>query len=644
MTFVRIGILMILFSFGSAVCAQEESHETILEGMALDERSLPSNELTTILPGQKFNINRINAEELASLHVVTPLQIESFFSYRNKYGDFISLMELQAVPLWDIHTIKNLLPFFFINTEEPLAPQLKQRFKEGNHRLLFRMGSQAGLEGRLLKRTSQLLTYRFNFNNLLQLGFTTEKDGGEYSFTDHFSTYAAIRKKGMINNLVIGDFTVNMGQGLLHWQGYALGQSAQLISGYRQTELFKPHTGTDENRYHRGVAISLKKNKVELSAFISSQKIDASMELDSMGIAKWVTSVRTSGVHKTESELKGKNALGWQSAGGRLKFNFTKVFGSINFLGHHFDKPLQQSPEPHNVFSMQGKNFMMTSIDGSWFTRMGFLYGEIAIQSSHALALVGGWMKSLDTKLDISVSGRRIDKSYSSFQSNCNCSSGEAEGEKGISITLNYHPIPQHQFEIFSDRYKRDVITYGTDGIQYGTANGIQYKWIINKKAEYYVRWSNRVKNSNNAVENEKSNALPFQRDDHWRSHFSNKIDQHWTMRIRNEWSRIRNLDPKKETGFLHYVEVIYKPPMKSFSFSLRGTFYETGGYASRIYAFERDLLGYYSVPGHSGTGSAYYALLQCKWKKFTVSAKLLYNKNETGQLFQWRTQIVWEP
>lgn len=644
MVFNRSFILILLFVLGSAVYAQEESHETLIEQMALEERPLPSNELTSYVPGQKFNINRINAEELATLQILTPLQIESFFSYRNKYGDFISLMELQAIPLWDVQTIKNLMPLFFIRLEEPLAPQLKQRLKEGHHRLLLRMGSQPSLQGSLLNQTSQLLTYRFNFNNLLQLGFTTEKDAGEQRFPDHFSTYAAIRKKGMINNLVIGDFTVNMGQGLLHWQGYALGQSAQLISGFRQAALFKPHTGTDENRYHRGLAISLKKNKLEFSAFVSSQKIDASMQSDSTGIEQWASSVRTSGLHKTESERKGKNALGWQSTGGRMKINYGKGTFSVNFVGHHFNQPLKQSTAPYHAFAMRGKKFIMMSIDHSLFTPFGFFYGELAMQSNHALALVAGWMKSLDTKLDLSVSGRRIDRNYNSFQSNCISSSGEAEGEKGISITLNYHPVPQHQFEAFSDRYKRDAISYNTDGIQYGISNGLQYKWIINKKSEYYMRWSHRVKNGNSGMDGEKSNMLPFQTDAHWRSHFSSKINQQWTMRIRNEWSRIINPYQKKETGFLHYAEIIFKPMMKSFSFSLRGTFYETGGYASRIYAYERDLLGYYSVPGHSGTGSGYYVLLQQKWKHFTISGKMMYNKNETGQVFQWRTQIVWEP
>lgn len=195
MPYARFFITMFLFAIGPAVNGQEESHETLLERITLDEHSLPSNEIGDNLPGQKFNVNRINAEELASLQMLTPMQIESFFSYRNKFGDFISLMELQAVPLWDIQTIKYLLPLFFINKEEPLAPQLKQRLREGNHRILFRMGSNPALQGTLLNQTSQLLSYRFNFNNLLQLGLTSEKDAGELPLSDHFSIYAAIRKR-----------------------------------------------------------------------------------------------------------------------------------------------------------------------------------------------------------------------------------------------------------------------------------------------------------------------------------------------------------------------------------------------------------------------------------------------------------------
>lgn len=163
----------------------------------------------------------------------------------------------------------------------------------------------------------------------------------------------------------------------------------------------------------------------EFSAFVSSQKIDAHLESDSSGIEPWASSIQTSGLHRTESERSGKNALGWMSAGGRLKFEDRKGSISINWIGHHFDQTLQKPSTPYNAFAMRGKNFTTMSFDYSLYTSLGFFYGEIALQSNYALALVSGWMKSLDTKLDLSISGRRIDRNYSSFQSNCISSSGK---------------------------------------------------------------------------------------------------------------------------------------------------------------------------------------------------------------------------
>jgi len=57
----------------------------------------------------------------------------------------------------------------------------------------------------------------------------------------------------------MGDYTVNMGQGLIRWQGYALGRSSNMMSCFKQGELFRPHTGTDENRFCRGLRFIYKK-------------------------------------------------------------------------------------------------------------------------------------------------------------------------------------------------------------------------------------------------------------------------------------------------------------------------------------------------------------------------------------------------
>ncbi|MFM7979626.1 MAG: hypothetical protein ACKPKO_09955, partial [Candidatus Fonsibacter sp.] len=120
---------------------QEENHELQLELLAAEENNSGWAEAGPIHSDKKYNINTITEEELQSLQLLHVLQIKEFIQYRNRFGDLISLMELQAVPLWDIITIRKMIPYVYINIEKALAPEMKQRLKEGNHRLLFRTGN-----------------------------------------------------------------------------------------------------------------------------------------------------------------------------------------------------------------------------------------------------------------------------------------------------------------------------------------------------------------------------------------------------------------------------------------------------------------------------------------------------------------------
>jgi DNA uptake protein ComE-like DNA-binding protein len=61
-----------------------------------------------------LNLNTADAEELKQLRIISDLQIANLLSYRNLFGRFVHIYELQAVPTWDVATIKKLLPFITI--------------------------------------------------------------------------------------------------------------------------------------------------------------------------------------------------------------------------------------------------------------------------------------------------------------------------------------------------------------------------------------------------------------------------------------------------------------------------------------------------------------------------------------------------
>ncbi|MDZ4806796.1 MAG: helix-hairpin-helix domain-containing protein, partial [Bacteroidota bacterium] len=86
-----------------------------------------------------LNINSAEADELKQLRIVTDLQIANLISYRNLFGKLLSIYELQAVPAWDVNTIRKLLPFITAATPLSLSEEAGRRFSDGEHSLLLRV-------------------------------------------------------------------------------------------------------------------------------------------------------------------------------------------------------------------------------------------------------------------------------------------------------------------------------------------------------------------------------------------------------------------------------------------------------------------------------------------------------------------------
>ncbi len=225
------------------------------------------------------NLNTADADELKQLRIVTDLQIANLISYRNLFGKFISIYELQAVPAWDVSTIKKLLPFVTTSAALSLKEEAGKRFREGDHSLLLRVSQVLEKADGFDKATSGtkylgspqkiFFRYRYTYKNLLQFGVVGDKDAGEQFLKgaqkkgfDFYSFHLFARKIGIIQSLAIGDFSVNMGQGLIQWQGLAFKKSVDVMGVKRQSAVLRPYSSAGEFYFHRGAGITIKKGKL----------------------------------------------------------------------------------------------------------------------------------------------------------------------------------------------------------------------------------------------------------------------------------------------------------------------------------------------------------------------------------------------
>jgi hypothetical protein len=651
--------LTLLLLFASIIGQAQEEHEQEIEQLATtDELQLRDPTEVNNNQSVSYNINTVTAEVLASLWILTPQQINDFINHRKEFGRFLSTMELQSIPTWDVFTIKKILPNLHINNENEMKPDWKQRIKEGSHFLLYRTGGNgngySNKDGWLVKN-KQLLNYKFKFRDLFQLGLMIEKDAGEKNLLDHVGWYALFRNRGLVHDFIVGDFNINMGQGLAHWQGYAFGRSSNILSGYRQDHFIQAHSGTDENRFHRGVGLNLKKGNLEIGAFVGRLKIDANVIQDSVQNKSWISSFLLSGIHRTESELLDKDAVTKLSYGSRIKLNMYKGSIGFNFIQTQFSIPIQKRQLPYNRYAIAGKHARNISIDAGFATKLGFVFGEFALDKELDRALNLGIMKSLDPKMDMSLIYRNMSAKYKALESNCISRNSEAGNETGLLVSFNLHPIPKHSIEGFADIYKNHWPTFTSDRNEYGNLYSLQYNWKPNKKTEFYTRFQIENRTGNQGSEENRTNKIGNTKAHRWRIHFSFSPWEGFQLRCRNEVVKIWKENEGSTIGQLSYLELILKPQAEPLTISFRYTFYETDDYNARIYAYERDLLSYYAIPAHFDVGGRTYLLAQYTYKKaiklqLKVIGEQKKSKKETTSVSnyvirnrEWRMQILWE-
>ena len=264
-------------------------------------------------------LNNATENELHQLVFLTKLQIQSIIDYRNKYGNFISKYELQAVPFLDIPTIKKILPLIRIKEDlDAVHLPIKKQLYRGKHQLYTRLTKkQEDLSPNLFAR------YNHNYENSLSYGITAEHDANEpfakginkYGFDFYSAHFYKGKLKGTIKNFIVGDYSLHLGEGLLHSHEFNAQKSSLIHNVEKRNSYFKPYKSTRESGFERGTAMSLKFKKIQLLPFISVNKIDANIENDS------ITSLPTSGYHITASEQKKKRSTTEKIAGINITYN-----------------------------------------------------------------------------------------------------------------------------------------------------------------------------------------------------------------------------------------------------------------------------------------------------------------------------------
>lgn len=591
----------------------------------------------------KINLNKTNGEDLKALQLLTDIQILSLLNYKKQFGKLISIYEIQAIPYWDLNTIYIILPFIYVDDKfDQLQVTFKEILKFGKFETFLRY--QRILEDRrgyekvpdsvLLNSNSYYhgnadryyTRLRFTYRNNLSVGITGEKDPGETFFRginqkgfDFYSAHAFYQGGKYLRTVALGDYQIQIGQGLNLWVGYAFNKTSDVMNIKKNARGLRPFTSIDEARFMRGGAVEVAYKKIHLTTFGSIKRMSATLQqmLDTLNQEEeFATSINLTGLHRTNSEMARKNSVTERIFGTYAQYKSSRLQVGLSAVHHSYDIPLERPLQPYNNFDFRGSQLFNVGVDYNYVLKNTNFFGEVVRSGSGAIGMLHGALISLDPKLSLSMLYRNYPRNFHTFYSQGFREGSRVQNEEGFYTGVFWKIHKKLSWDNYLDIFKFPWLRFQVNAPSEGYEMLSQLTYKPDKKLELYARFRQQVRQRNSRTLDGTVREIEDVIQRNYRIHFSYKATESITLKSRIEFVGIHRKSSEFEKGFLIYQDIIYKPKSSPFSLSLRYAVFDTDSFDSRIYAFESNMLNVFYIPAHSGKGMRAYALLRYKFAK----------------------------
>lgn len=639
---IRAGLVICFMIIMSTAEAQESEWSTVQEDQAgvMEDTDLEGDlEQIEYLRNSKLSLNSVGSEELMMFPFISAYQAEQFILYRKLLGNFIDVMEMQAIPGWDEGTVRRILPFVTIVDYEMRKRQLLGVLERGVHQFTLRSSIKEG--------AGVLAKYQFK-TPFFQGGIQFEKDAGEKIIQgkkgiSFLSGQVSIAKLGAIRQFIVGDFTVNMAQGLLLGLGRAVRKSSMPLMIKKQHPFLMPYRSTDENRFFRGVGIGLSWKRWEAGAFYSVNKLDGNLKTDAV-FGSYVSSLQTSGLHKTEAEIMDKNVLQLRSFGGMGSVSVGRIKLGIHGVKHVFSLPVIREDDLYNLYALRGKTAGGLGLKVESTLRNLHWFGEGSRDWAGHFAFLGGMQMAAHRLLDISILVRNISKQYRSFWANSFTEGTEPTDEKGLFMGISFKPMAAVQIDAYADRYRSDWLKYQTNSPITGFDQLILFQIKPDRQTIFYVRLKRESKEEGISDKSSIVQKTGEKKITGGRVHLERRLSEYWVWRNRVEWTNQISAEGVLSRGSLVYTEWFWKNMQKPFSFNARFMFCETDDYSARLYAYENDVMNYGLIPAFFGKYFRVYGNVNIDiGSKIAFQMKVSQNFPVVSNSLGIRFQFLWK-
>lgn len=466
-------------------------------------------------------------------------------------------------------------------------------------------------------------------SNHFSMNLTQEKDPGEVltgptSF-DYNSWHLALTKNGSLQSLVVGDYSLSVGQGLVIWTGGTFGKGREVTGTINKNERgLRPYGSVQETDFFRGIAATYGE-KIQFTAFFSNRPRTASIiQGDTTRFPS------SSGFHRTESELDRRNNIDQKTIGGRIKAD-TRL-GWIGFTGYRteFSSFVIKGTSTSDIYDFEGRANSVIGMDYRGLIGNSLVFGEVARSENGGFGAVTGMKTSLGVDTELAILFRDYQKNFQSFMGRgFGESSGNPNNESGIYLGLKHQFRKKYSLSGYIDQYQFEGPRSGTTQPTQGYDVLGLIEGNIAQDLNGYVLIRNEVKEDEFITENDQGREeriLGKEKRTSIRLQGEYQVTKKVRLRSRGEFVRYRSTGATWESGFLVFQDLRIQLN-KKLQLDTRVTFFDTDSFNTRVYQFESDLLYVLSNVVLSDQGDKIYTVLKYEatsyfqlWLKYSLT------------------------
>ncbi len=442
----------------------------------------------------------------------------------------------------------------------------------------------------------------------LHVGVQSENDPQEMRFSNgnHFdfnSYYLSYTRNPF--QLIVGDFHVNYGQGLLSWTGWSSYKNIGLSQIKKLSDRFRPYRSFDENKFYRGLSMQGQNKRMSYFAFYSNKKVDAKLgQFEGRPI---ILSLPKSGLHISQSERSARKAISEKAYSVGLHYQFRNWNFSTYTTKWEYPHPIQLDGNHYE------KGIIKTGLYWSFAKEGSSIFQEISLPKSLNPTTIIGIQQQIHSKSYLSLLYKYIHPNYLPLKADYFSDLGFKPGQ---SIYLSIDLMKSKQkAKIYLEQSRSSLENdwgYQDQKIELG--------FQIQTKLQHKGLLTFLIKR-----EQQRENLPGIQQSYQTSSYYHLSVKSMFQIRARLKWNQDLQVKLGDRNGWIYGSRI---------NFNIKGWKLKSGwGFFNQnsdaFYLYESDISGISSFHGHFNSGQFLYFQFLKKINLHHVNFKIYVQQSD---------------